>query len=54
METDEDGESSILDTFSLSFVGNFNFANAIDGVRKIVEGIANCTHAMAPNQTRED
>ena len=32
----------ILDTFSLSFVGNLNFSNAIQGVQKIVEGLASC------------
>ena len=34
--------NGILDTFSLSFVGNFNFANAVEGARKIMAGIANC------------
>ena len=38
------GDLGILDTFSLSFVGNFNFANAIDGVKKIVEGVGNCNY----------
>ena len=42
----EQGGSGILDTFSLSFVGNFNFANAIEGLRKIVEGIASCTYRV--------
>ena len=32
----------ILDTFSLSFVGNLNFSNAVQGVQKIVEGLASC------------
>lgn len=41
METTDNGYG-ILDTFSLSFVGNLNFANAIEGVKKIVEGISNC------------
>ena len=34
--------SGILDTFSLSFVGNLNFSNAIQGLQKIVEGLASC------------
>ena len=38
--------SGILDTFSLSFVGNFNFANAIDGIKKIIEGVASCKNAQ--------
>ena len=42
MTPSQDSDYGILDTFSLSFVGNFNFANAIDGVKKIVEGVANC------------
>ena len=36
------GGSGLLDTFSLSFVGNLNFSNAINGVQKIIEGIASC------------
>ena len=36
------GGGGILDTFSLSFVGNLNFSNAIQGVQKIVEGLASC------------
>ena len=36
------GGSGLLDTFSLSFVGNLNFSNAIHGVQKIIEGIASC------------
>lgn len=34
--------SSILDTFSLSFVGNFDFSQIIDGLKKIFEGLATC------------
>ena len=32
----------LQDTFSLSFVGNLNFSNAINGVQKIIEGLASC------------
>ena len=32
----------LLDTFSLSFVGNLNFSNAIQGLQKIIEGLASC------------
>ena len=42
-------ENSLLDTFSLSFVGNFNFANAIEGIKKIVEGIASCEYRSRNN-----
>lgn len=34
--------SSLLDTFSLSFVGNFDFSQIIDGLKKIFEGFATC------------
>lgn len=40
MEAEE--ATGLLDTFSLSFVGNLNFANAIEGVTKIVEGVSSC------------
>ncbi|TRY70530.1 hypothetical protein TCAL_08706 [Tigriopus californicus] len=33
-------QHSLLDTFSLSFVGNFNFANTLEGLSKIMEGIS--------------
>lgn len=39
-----DTNNGLLDTFSLSFVGNLNFANAVEGVYKIVEGIASCEY----------
>eukprot|EP00095_Tigriopus_kingsejongensis_P008202 maker-scaffold895_size84271-snap-gene-0.34 protein:Tk08202 transcript:maker-scaffold895_size84271-snap-gene-0.34-mRNA-1 annotation:"hypothetical protein DAPPUDRAFT_329459" len=32
--------TSLLDTFSLSFAGNFNFANTMEGLSKIMEGIS--------------
>ena len=34
--------SSLLDTFSLSFVGNFDFSQIMEGTRKIFEGLATC------------
>ncbi len=39
---DDGDDDGLLDTFSLSFVGNFNFAKAIEGVTKIVDGVSNC------------
>ena len=41
---DNDNNAGLLDTFSLSFVGNFSFSKALEGIRKIVEGIATCKH----------
>ena len=42
MGSSKSGGGGILDTFSLSFVGNLNFSNAVQGVQKIVEGLASC------------
>ena len=33
---------SLLDTFSLSFVGSFDFAKSFEGAKKIFQGIASC------------
>jgi hypothetical protein len=34
--------TSLLDTMSLSFAGNFDFSQIFEGVKKIFEGIATC------------
>ena len=34
--------NSLLDTFSLSFVGSFDFARTFEGFNKIFEGISSC------------
>ena len=39
----ESGEGgSLLDTFSLSFVGSFDFARTFDGIKQIFQGISSC------------
>ena len=34
--------NSLLDTFSLSWSGDFDFSRTLEGVSKILEGIASC------------
>lgn len=40
----ETESSGVLNTFSLSFVGNLNFAKALEGIRKIIDGISSCRY----------
>ena len=42
IQVTEEEEPGIFDTFSLSFVGNFSLSKALDGISKILEGIATC------------
>ena len=39
-----DDSNSLLDTFSLSWSGNFNFSNSLEGIQKIFEGIFTCEY----------
>ena len=41
-ESGEGEGGSLLDTFSLSFVGSFDFARTFDGVEQIFQGISSC------------
>jgi hypothetical protein len=34
--------TSLLDTFSLSFAGNFDFSHILEGLKKIFDGIGTC------------
>ena len=35
-------ENRLLEVFSLSFNGNFGISRAIDGIYKIIDGLASC------------
>jgi hypothetical protein len=35
-------KSSLMDAFSLSFVGDFDFTLVLDGLKKILDGVATC------------
>lgn len=37
-----ENSNSLLDTFSLSWSGNFDFSNTFEGIQKIFEGIVTC------------
>ena len=37
-------ENSLLDTFSLSWSGNFDFSKSFGGMQKIFEGIFTCKY----------
>ena len=37
-----ENSNGLLDTFSLSWSGNFDFSNKFEGVQKIFEGIFKC------------
>jgi hypothetical protein len=41
-EPKKKARNGLLDTFSLSFSGDFDFSHIIDGIRKIFEGIGKC------------
>jgi len=42
LQKEDDSGTSALDTFSLSFVGNLNFARAVQTAGKVVDGVASC------------
>ena len=42
IDSGEGEGGSLLDTFSLSFVGSFDFARTFDGIKQIFQGISSC------------
>ena len=40
----ENSQNSLLDTFSLSWSGNFDFSRSFAGIQKIFEGIFTCKY----------
>ena len=46
--------SGLLENFILSFAGNFDFSQVVDGLKKIFEGVATCkflNHLLDKNKT---